>query len=128
MAVEDDIANLRDDIREGREDIRSMRAVFDSFIKTFQGDVMSRLATLEQWKVSHAADDARVESAVSAMQLELRHSSSVPTLVAQVAELKAQNDRQEGSIKALKWVGSLLGGMLVLAEIVHTVIAISKGH
>ena len=120
MSVETEIENLRDDVR-------SMRAAFDSFSKTFNADVMSRLATFEQWKVSQEINCTKTEVKVEALQHEIQHVAHVPGLVTLTATLKAQNDRQEGSISTLKVLGSLIGVVLAIASIINIVLSV-RGH
>jgi multidrug resistance efflux pump len=128
MSADSEVDALRVDIRDVREDVRGVRATLESFIKTFNADVMSRLATLEQWKVSHAAEFTRAQGKLDDLQADVQQTQHLPELAATVAALQKQNDRQEGSISTLKLFGSLIAGALVCAEIVHTVIAIARGH
>lgn len=131
MSVESEIEALRDDLR-------SMRAQIDSFFKTFQGDVMSRLGSLEQWQISATVEQKSTQEKIDEMRTKAHTLSStlaVATVrgedmtraLASVTALTSQSDQLKGSLSAMRWVGGLIMAALTIAEIVHGFITF-KGH
>lgn len=127
MSVESEIEALRDDVR-------SMRATLDSFFKTFSGDVMSRLATFEQWKITASSAQTKLEGQVEELQAVAIENRDLKTKATEtkviVDGLKTRNDELTGSIGTLKLFGGLAGAALAIAETAHFIwsMAHSVGH
>ena len=111
MSIESEIEALRDDVR-------SLRATLDSLVKTFQGDVMQRLATLEQWKI-YAHDHVQKAESKSG---EFVSVAAFIEFRDQVKKLVSDSDKMQGAISSGRMVGGLVAFMLAAFELAHMVL------